>query len=126
MKRIILLISSLLVLACGTKQQEWRTVVKPLSGEKWWGAVVNAGYRQPYTNFGAGDNFFLDDPEPPVRAKGLFDLATMSCKAATAPILVSSKGRYVWGNHPFAFEFKDGVLYLDSKFEKLEPVDYIK
>lgn len=119
MKRFLILLSLLGLMACSHSSI---TVVKPLSGEKWWGAVVNAGYRQPYTNFGAGDNFFLDDPEPPVRAKGLFDLATMSCKAATAPILVSSKGRYVWGNHPFAFEFKDGVLYLDSKFEKLEPV----
>ena len=62
MKRIVILASAaLLLLSCGPRAQEWTTVVKPLDGECWWGAVVNKGYGQPYTDFGAGDNFYLDD-----------------------------------------------------------------
>ncbi|MBX3062255.1 MAG: glycoside hydrolase [Anaerolineae bacterium] len=33
------------------------------------------------------------------------------------PLLVSSQGRYVWSETPFAFEFKDGWLYLDETSE---------
>ena len=104
--------------------QNWTTVVDPLEGECWWGAVVNKGYLQPYSNFSAGDNYTLDDPVPvPKPTDSLpFDLANMSAKSVTAPLLLSNKGRYVWGTHPFAFKFEDGVLTIVSKYEKLEPV----
>lgn len=104
--------------------QGWTTVVEPLEGECWWGAVVNKGYLQPYSNFSAGDNYTLDDPVPvPKPTDSLpFDLATMSAKSVTAPLLLSNKGRYIWGTHPFAFKFEDGVLQIVSKYEKIEPV----
>ena len=64
MKKIIGLLSvALLVLSCGTQSNEWTATVKPLDGEYWWGAVVNKGYLQPYTDFSADDNYYLDDPE---------------------------------------------------------------
>jgi alpha-glucosidase len=39
-----------------------------------------------------------------------------------APFLLSNKGRYVWSNEAFAFEFKEGVLIVHSDFEKIDPV----
>lgn len=124
MKRSILLLLAFLLLSCGTKQQEWKIVVKPLDGECWWGAVVNKGYVQPYTDFSAGDNYFLDDPEWKRHSKDTrpYNLGTMGTKGVTAPLLVSNKGRYVWGTHPFAFSFKKGILTIVSKYEKIEPV----
>lgn len=119
MKKILFYSLLLCSIACTRSSV---TTVTPLPGEYWWGAIVNKGYEQPYTDFDAGDNYCLDDPEPTVRAEGFFDLGTMSCKAATAPLLISSKGRYIWGSHPFSFRFKDGVLSVSSQYEKLEPV----
>ena len=121
---IFLLIPSLVLLSCGTGSREWTTTVRPLDGEFWWGAVVNKGYIQPYVDFSAGDNYFLDDPvpEPKPGDEKPFDLGTMSVKGVTAPLLVSSKGRYVWSDRPFGFKFAGGVLHLSSKYEKLEPV----
>ena len=68
-------------------------MVKALEGEYWWGAVVNKGYIQPYTDFSAGDNYFLDDPVPVPKPgdDAPFDLGTMSVKGVTAPLLLSSK-----------------------------------
>ena len=83
-------------------QNLYTTDIAPLDGEYWWGALVNKGYAQPYTDFGASDNYYLDDMERPAPSDKPFDLASMSVKSVSAPVLLSSKGRYVWGSHPFA------------------------
>lgn len=121
MRYHIFLFLALVPFALGA-QNVHKTVVTPQEGECWWGAVMNKGYEQPYCNFSASDNYYLDDKSRPAPSEELFDLCNMSAKAITAPVLLSSKGRYVWGNHPFAFKFRDGVLYLESAFEKLEAV----
>ena len=98
------------------------TEVEPLPGEMWWGAVVNKGYVQPFTDFGAKDNYLpfqqqrSDDPEIP------YDLSLASTGGFTVPLLLSNKGRYVWSDRPFAFHFEDGRLKLYSNSGKLEPV----
>ena len=45
MRRFLILSSLLGLMACSHSSV---TVVKPLPGEKWWGAVVNAGYKTVY------------------------------------------------------------------------------
>ena len=117
-----IILAAVLLLSCN--QKENTTVIRPLDGEYWWGAVVNKGYVQPYNNFSARDNYFLDDPSPaPYSTDVPFDLGSMSVKGVTAPLLVSSKGRYVWSDRPFSFLFRDGVLHISSKYEKVEPVN---
>ena len=115
---------ALLILLFACKQEGNETVIKPLDGECWWGAVVNKGYVQPFTEFSSWDNFFLDDAKPAPRRgdEAPFDLGTMSVKGVTAPLLVSNRGRYLWSDHPFRFSFKSGVLRVYSQYEKLEPV----
>ena len=125
MRYRIFLFLALVPFALGA-QNVHKTVVTPQEGECWWGAVMNKGYEQPYCNFSASDNYYLDDKSRPAPSEELFDLCNMSAKAITAPVLLSSKGRYVWGNHPFAFKFRDGVLYLESAFEKLEATSEFK
>lgn len=124
MKKLLVSALGIVLSAAFLQAQEHTTVIEPLPGECWWGAVVNKGYMQPYTNFSARDNYYLDDPVPAPKPTDSdpFDLANMSVKSMTAPILLSNKGRYVWGNHPFAFKFENGVLHLVSKYEKIEPV----
>ena len=121
MKKILLVVFTLAV--SFSLEAQWVTVVEPLEGEYWWGAVVNKGYEQPYVDFGACDNYYLDWPHPKgPRDERPFDLSCMSAKGMTVPLLLSSKGRYIWGERPFSFHFKDGVLRVISKDEKLEPV----
>lgn len=72
------------------------TAVNPLSGEKWWGGTTLYGHQQPY-----------------VTTEG-YDLANSSHCNPCTPFLVSSKGRYVWSERPFAFAFTNGVAYVTS------------
>ena len=121
MRLRFLLFLALVPAVCGA-QAPRKTVIEPLPGEYWWGAVVNKGYVQPFRNFTASDNYYLDNKTRPAPSDASFDLSRMSAKGVTAPILLSNKGRYVWSAHPFAFSFKDGVLHIESRFEKVEPV----
>lgn len=104
------------------------TEVVPLPGERWWGAVVNRGYEQPFTDFDVQDNRFRvgkgkaalrrDSGEevPP------YDLANRGACGFTVPLFLSNKGRYIWSDRPFAFRFRNGKLTLYSREGKLEPV----
>ena len=121
MKKSLLIVFSFLTFTAFA--QEHVSVIEPLDGECWWGAVVNKGYAQPYVNFGGGDNYYLDDKKPAGPTTDTpFDLASMSVKGVTTPLLLSNKGRYVWSDRPYAFRFRDGVLEITSSFEKVEPV----
>ena len=80
------------------------TVIEPAPREKWRGATTFFGNEQPY---GTTEER---------------DLALNSYCNPCAPFLVSSAGRYVWSERPFAFSFADGVLTIRSKYGKVEPV----
>ena len=82
---------------------DFRTVVEPLPGEKWWGGILSKGWEMPYGN-----------TRKPVDLSWAGDV--------TAPFFVSSAGRYVWSDKPFVYAFTNDVLYISSKTEKVEPV----
>lgn len=84
--------------------ETFTTVVAPMEGECWWGGVLNDGMMQPYRD--------CDE----------IDLAAVSHGGATAPLFVSSRGRYVWSDRPFRYSWKNGVLTIVSDFGKVEPV----
>lgn len=75
-----------------------------LPGERWWGGAGGDGQNQPY---GRGDT-----PRVDLRTAGF----------TSSPLLVSSSGRYVWSERPFGYEFKGGVLRLDSDAGEIVPV----
>ena len=68
MRYRIFLFLALVPFALGA-QNVHKTVVTPQEGECWWGAVMNKGYEQPYCNFSASDNYYLDDKSRPARGQ---------------------------------------------------------
>ncbi len=81
------------------------STITPLDGEKWYGAATMLGDQMPFSTL-----------------KKKVDLNVSHMANQAAPFLLSSKGRYVWSEKPFALDAKDGVITLTSDFEKLEPV----
>lgn len=98
-------------------------IVEPLPGEYWWGAVVDKGYAQPFNTFDVRDNRLLfEDLEPDALTVNYteaapFDLAENGARGFTMPLLLSSKGRYIWSDRPFAFRFENGKLLLYTDLE---------
>ena len=92
-------------LSASAAAQAATTVVEPIAGEKWWGGVINDGDEMPYGS-----------------TKAPVNLAWYNHGGATAPFLLSSAGRYVWSDRPFTYAFTNGVLYVSSGVERIEPV----
>ena len=73
------------------------TVIKLEPGEVWWGGAVNEGHRMPFG----------------LRPYSI-DLYGSSFGNQCVPLLVSSRGRYVWSDKPYRFEFGDGSLTISA------------
>lgn len=94
--------------------QSHTSEIKPLAGEKWYGGyTAKAICNTPLENL----NF-----QPYLENESLIDLSRDNRGNQAAPLLVSSKGRYVWSDWPFAFEFEDGTLILHSDHEHLQAI----
>ena len=79
-----------------------------LAGEYWWGGVVMEGMRQPFSAANEGytcDMRYRHGPSGGNQA---------------APVLLSSKGRWVWCEQAFRFSVKGGALVIEA--EKNAPV----
>src|SRR5450432_3616571 len=72
--------------------------IKLLPGEYWWGGLARDGDKMP---FSAQMSYQQS-------LHGVF-LGNQAC-----PLLISSKGRYLWSEDPFKFEFKEGWLLIDK------------
>jgi alpha-glucosidase (family GH31 glycosyl hydrolase) len=77
----------------GTRETAGVVRLEVSPGEYWWGGDTSDGYRMP----------FADAYRADLRRPG--DNQVM-------PVLVSSHGRYVWSESPFAIEFSDSVLTI--------------
>ena len=69
-----------------------------MDGERWWGGTVGGGWRMP-----------LD-----ATSKYSKDLRVDSDGNQCAPLLLSTKGRWVWCEDAFRYSFKDGVLSVET------------
>ena len=76
--------------------------IELLSEESWYGGIVRHGLDQPYGHGAADDNMI-----------GNLD-GNQGC-----PFLVSSKGRYVWCDEPFAFEFSSEKLTITNAYAEV-------
>lgn len=94
--------------------QKFTSEIKPLPNEKWYGAFT----AKAYCNTPLKDLSF----QPYDANEKKKDLVTDNRGNQAAPVLVSNKGRYVWSDNPFAFEFKEGTLIIYSEKEKVEAV----
>jgi alpha-glucosidase (family GH31 glycosyl hydrolase) len=102
-KTIILLFLQSTFLSGQTVQETWRTELKVLDNEYWWGGAVVDGSRMPY-----GSGFFTYGQLGDVKGN------------QAQPLLISSKGRYVWSEGPMTIEFANGLLRVTSRFAKID------
>ena len=72
-----------------------------LPGEKWWGGAVTEGQRMP---FEAGYSLDLNEGNRGNQA---------------APLLLSSAGRWVWSEQPFAFALRKDSLILSKNRDSI-------
>ena len=72
--------------------------LKLLPDESWWGGVINRGVDMPF-----GKKYFS------------FDLYGDDDGNQGVPLLISNKGRYVWGDNPFKYTYRNDSLLLESR-----------
>jgi len=75
--------------------------LKIQSNEYWWGGSVNRGHEMPICETSVCS----------------FDLFGEGETDQFAPLLVSSKGRYVWSEEAFSLNAKDGIITLNGAYE---------
>jgi len=113
MKKIILCVA-LAVVSLHLFAEKFQSEIKPLEGEKWYGAYTAKAFcNTPLKNLSF---------QPYLPNEKRKDLANDNRGNQAAPLLLSNKGRYVWSNEPFAFEMKDGSVIIHSDYEKPEAV----
>ena len=71
-----------------------------LKDEYWWGGLITEAENMPY------------DCNTVFCTNLATDRVTQS-----APLYLSSKGRYIWSEEPFTIEFNKGVISITSDFE---------
>ncbi len=83
--------------ACAQNTAQSELKLDLLPGEAWWGGATTLGSQMPFGAAPLAINLHGDN-------RG----------NQYAPLLVSSKGRYVWSDKAFAFAFKDRALRVTS------------
>lgn len=73
-----------------------------LPGECWWGGTVIHGDKMPFT-----EETDFDWDLRGMKPEGICN--------QTMPLLLSSKGRYIWSEDPFAFAFHQGTITLEGE-----------
>jgi alpha-glucosidase len=107
---MVMLVSSCLNLMA----EKYISEINPLPDEYWYGAYT----AKAFCNTPLKDLNF----QPFQKNEKKMDLRTDNRGNQAAPFLLSSKGRYVWSDEPFAFEFKSGSLIIYSDYEKAEAI----
>lgn len=113
MKKITLILFAI-CLSVSAFAQKFKSEIEPLPNEKWYGAYS----AKAYCNTPLKDITF----QPYAANEKKKDLRIDNRGNQAAPLLTSNKGRYVWSEEPFVFEFKSGILIIQSDFEKVNAV----
>lgn len=94
--------------------QEFVSEVKSLPNEKWYGAFTAKAFcNTPLKNL----NF-----QPYLANEVKKDMMVDNRGNQAVPLLISTQGRFIWSDKPFAFEFKNGDPTLYSGFEKISVI----
>ncbi len=94
--------------------QKYTTKIEALPNEKWYGAFT----AKAYCNTPLKDLTF----QPYQANEKKKDLRIDNRGNQAAPLLTSNKGRFVWSDDPFVFEFVNDTLIVRSDFEKIKVV----
>jgi alpha-glucosidase len=105
----IIIIFSAFIFSVGLFGQDITSKVSSLDGEKWYGAYT----AKAFCNTPLKDITF----QPYQANEKRNDLRKDNRGNQAAPLLISNKGRYIWSDEAFAFEFKNGnpILYSDKE-----------
>lgn len=104
----------LMVYSTNLFAEKYVSEIKPLPGEKWYGAYT----AKAFCNSPLKDRSFQPYEWNEKKKKLISD----NRGNQAAPVLMSNIGRYVWSNEPFSFELKEGSLVIYSDHEKIEAV----
>jgi alpha-glucosidase len=113
MNKILFSILALCVSINGLSQK-FSSTIKSLPNEKWYGAYT----AKAYCNTPLKDITFL----PYAANEKKKDLRIDNRGNQAAPLLTSNKGRYVWSDEPFVFEFINNDLIITSDFEQVQAI----
>ena len=81
-------------------QLEWNI----LDGEYWWAGLSSRGYQTPYD----------------ATSKVTYDLWGDNKGNQAQPLLLSSKGRYIWSEQPIKYVFNQGTLTVSTREGKID------
>lgn len=81
--------------------------IKLLSGEYWWGGHANQGTIMPYDS---DSDYSTDLGVPDLDDSGLGLPSNQ-----VSPILISSRGRFIYSEKAFSFSFKKGILSISGE-----------
>lgn len=95
-----------LCFASATYAQPYKSEIKFLNGEMWWGAFVAKGSKMPY-----------------LQPTGELDLSCQNFNNQGVPLFVSNKGRYIWSDEAFKFEISASAIRIESVFEEVQAVN---
>lgn len=106
MKRSLLSFVLLLSLPAAVDAQAiFETEIPFQENEFWYGGAVGCGQEMPYV--------------VPLRE---FDLALQNANNQVVPLLISSRGRFIWSDRPFKFEIRERSLIIRSFYGIVEPM----
>jgi len=78
-------------------------VITFLENEFWWGGRNADGMEMPFT----------------ATSRHHADLSSTHRGNQGAPLLLSSKGRYLWSDRPFTYEFRDAAIHLSGSLHPI-------
>lgn len=88
-------------------QKDLISKIPALQNEKWWGALVGLGHEMP----------FKSDTR-------VYNLERENFNNQQVPLFVSNKGRIVWLNKPFKFQFANDTLIISSRYGEKAEVEH--
>ena len=103
-KCLLLFVLSLATAAATDAQAIFETEIPFQENEYWYGGSVGRGQDMPYL-FPVGE----------------FDLALQNANNQVVPLLISTRGRYIWSDRPFKFEIRERSLAIRSFHGIVEP-----
>ncbi|TRX70392.1 glycoside hydrolase family 31 protein [Carboxylicivirga sp. M1479] len=104
MKYIIVCIA-LFFVSLGSFSQEIESIeLEVEDNEYWWGGLSSIGHQTPYDK----------------NSKFSVNLYGDNRGNQAQPLLLSSKGRYVWSDSPIEYSLSNGVLSVSSKYGKID------
>lgn len=105
-KSVILIVMMLILAVDSSHGQGAKREVKLENGERVWAGVINDGHLMPFSKEYSMD-FYGKNKNNQIQ-----------------PLLITSKGQYVWSEEPFKFDIADGKVIVTDPYNKVEIGSY--